>query len=371
MRFSSASLGIAVLALTCAPAFAGGKPDATNPQDWNRFTAAKYLDARETWWLGWTKSQRDHATACISCHTAVPYALARPSLRQSLGETELSATEKTMMAYVVKRVTLWDEVEPFYNDAKSGPRKTPESRGTESVLNALLLARYDAPQDHMRAITRDAFANMWKMQLTEGADAGSWDWLNFHNAPWESDESHYYGATLAAIAVGMAPDDYRNTPDIQSHLQNLRAYLNHNYDQQPLVNRIVLLWASARIPGLLAPAQRKALLANIAAHQSTDGGWSLTQLGSWKRRDNTPLDQHSDGYATGLTVYAMKQAGYSSQTPEMQRAIHWLKQNQDAKDGKWYATSLNKQRDPASDPGLFMTDASTSYSVLALEATGH
>jgi squalene-hopene/tetraprenyl-beta-curcumene cyclase len=338
------------------------------PQDWDRFTAAQYLDARQTWWMNWPKAQRDHETACVSCHTAVPYALARPTMRHALGERGLCSPEQKMLGYITKRVNLWSEVEPFYSDQKVGPRKTVESRGTEAVLNALVLARYDAQQGRMSDITRKAFDNMWAAQLTEGDELGSWNWLNFHNAPWESNESHYYGATLAAVAVGLAPGNYRKSPEIQPDLRQLSLYLIRDYDLQPLVNRIVLLWASSRLPDLLPAQKRTALLNDIRAHQRKDGGWSLTGLGEWKRRDNTPLDERSDGYATGLTVYALKEAGVSANKPEMKKAIAWLIKNQDPKQGLWPAYSLNKQRDAESDVGRFMSDAATSYSVMALEA---
>jgi squalene-hopene/tetraprenyl-beta-curcumene cyclase len=46
--------------------------------------------------------------------------------------------------------------------------------------------------------------------------------------------------------------------------------------------------------------------------------------------------------------------------------VGWLAQHQQS-DGTWAAASLNKQRDPASDPALFMTDAATAYAAMALE----
>ena len=355
-----------ILALSLVSAASAASLKPADAPVWNRDAAAKYLDARQQWWMTWPKAQRDHGTACVSCHTALPYAMARPGLHDLQSVQPLTPQEHLMLGYIIKRVTLWGETEPFYKTDEKAPHRTEESRGTESVLNALVLARYDSEAGHLREITKQAFTNMWAQQITSGSDSGSWVWLNFHNAPWESDESHYYGATLAAIAVGLAPGHYGNSPAARSSLAQLRAYLNRDYEKQPLLNQMVLLWASTKVGGLLSASQRSGLLKDIRAHQQTDGGWSLATLGRWKRRDNTPISSASDGYATGLAVYALRQAGVSTSSPELKRASMWLVQNQDAADGHWKAASLNKERDPASDPAKFMSDAATAYAVMAL-----
>src|SRR5579872_5830376 len=117
------AVAAAVAALTAAP------PPA--PDSWSPRAAAAYLDGRQTWWQAWPTAQRDHDTACVSCHTAVPYALARPALRRALAETEMPAPERRMIDNIVKRVRMWKDVEPFYPDQVRGLPKSSESRGTE------------------------------------------------------------------------------------------------------------------------------------------------------------------------------------------------------------------------------------------------
>ena len=82
-------------------------------QGWDMRAAATYLDARQTWWSAWPTAARDHQTACVSCHTALPYALARPSLRAALHEKEPTGPERKLLDDVVKRVSMWRDVEPF------------------------------------------------------------------------------------------------------------------------------------------------------------------------------------------------------------------------------------------------------------------
>jgi hypothetical protein len=390
----AATLSAAILLTLTAPrprtVLAADKP-ADKPAavfGWDPQAAARYLDSREVWWQQWDRTQKDHGTYCISCHTQLPYGLARPILRQQLSEPAPSGAERAMLDSIEKRVRLWDEVEPFYKNDKNGVGQAVGARNAESVLNAIILASYDRRQGHTSETTLLAFRNAWALQSKTGPTAGAWVWQNFHYTPWESPESEYYFAAQMAIANGkLAAPIPRDNP-MQSSLVNqpefrnqgranpadlalLTGYLRTHYEAQPLVNKLAAFWAERHLPGLLTPQQDRKLIADLDRLQHNDGGWSLTDLGSWQRMDNTPLETRSDGYATGLIVLALEQhftPNRARRMPQVARAIAWLIANQDKTTGAWPAWSLNKNRDPDSNAGPFMTDAATAYAVMALEA---
>jgi squalene-hopene/tetraprenyl-beta-curcumene cyclase len=370
------SLAILTLAWTMFACSHEQKPPRAS-NTWNPKIAASYLDARETWWMNWVGSARDHDTYCVSCHTALPYALARPALRPALGESQSSADERSLIDDVTKRVRLWNAVSPYYSE-QGYDQKTPESRGTESVLNALILASHDAQTGMLTADTRSAFDHMWALQQSTGDGKGSWQWLQFDQEPWEARDSGYYGAALAAIAVGTAPDNYASSPEIQERLGWLRDYLNRNSASQSTINRVFLLWASTKLPGLLAPAQQKVIIQEALSKQQSDGGWRLASI-SWKwngwtlkslvnmwvREDGTPMRGKSDGVATGLITLVLQEAGVPRENAQLQKGLSWLKRSQTAQ-GSWPAESVNKQKHMSSDTRLFMNDAGTAFAVLAL-----
>jgi hypothetical protein len=307
------SFVLVLVAAVLAPTGMARCADKGSPamaQSWDRQAAAKYLDGREVWWQTWDRAQKDHGTLCISCHTQAPFALARPTLHEL--NDDPTPAEAAMLASVEKRVQLWKDVAPFYSDAIYGAGKEVESRNAESVLNAIILASYDARRGHLRDVTRLAFDNMWALQSKTGETAGAWVWQNFEYTPWESKESEYYWAALLAEVIATAPDNYRNDPKIIGNLAALRVYLLQHYDAQPLLNKTVLLWASGQFPGLLTPSQRKALLAELYGKQREDGGWSLSDLGTWQRRDKTALETKPDGYATAIVVLALEANHISS-----------------------------------------------------------
>jgi squalene-hopene/tetraprenyl-beta-curcumene cyclase len=336
---------------------------------WDPTAAAAYLDRRLSWWMEWPRAQRDHETFCVSCHTAVPYALSRPALRTALAEQDLSPNERRLLDNVTKRVRLWKEVEPFYKDADRGPYKSVESRGTESVLNALILSSRDAQSGQLTKDTYTAFENMWAEQQVSAKQKGAWLWLRFKNEPWEADDSDYFGATLAAVAVGIAPENYRAAPDVQTNLRLLREYLNREFAAQTTINHVLLLWAAAKLPGLVEPDRLKVIIGDLLERQQADGGWNLSSLsGGWKRADGTPQETTSDGYATGLITFVLQQAGVPPKNAKLKRGLAWLIANQNETEGSWPAYSLNKNKEHHISPetALFMNDAATSYAVLSL-----
>jgi squalene-hopene/tetraprenyl-beta-curcumene cyclase len=341
---------------------------------WNAKAAAEYLDARGDWWLRWSGAGRGQGTACLSCHTSLPYALARPALGAALGETAPGAVEQKVLDNVKRRVENWETIV-----ARSAPDKDPfrayyaggrhaSSLGTEAVLNALVLANADARRagDGPSAATRKALGHVWEQQQ----ESGAWQWLEFGLNPWEKDGA-YYGACLAAVAVGTAGRDYSDGAEVRPNVAALKKYLTTQFLTQPLHHRALALWASSRLPGILTDADCKALVEELLAVQESDGGWALPRLGkpasggdTWKSHGVYPDGAVGDGYATGLVVLALKRAGVAADHPQVRKGVAWLAARQ--ADGTWPISYPNKARDPQSDVGKFMRDAAAAFAVLAL-----
>ncbi len=329
---------------------------------------AKYLDSKQSHWFEWSSSKRGN-TRCIACHTNLTYTIVRHDLAKFTGSDDLAVYNNKLLTNAKKRIENWDTIRVFY-----GGRKKAQSRGTEAIMNALILAKHDraSKREKISAATKQAFDILWKHQIPSGDAAGGWHWLDFGLEPWESADGAYYGAAIAAIAIGTAPG-YVNHNEIKPNLAALKKYLLKPYGSElagnpklSLYNRAYLLWASSELSGLLNQNQKSALHQKLFAKQNADGGWSLPSLGKWKRLDGTPQSKKSDGYATGLVVYAMLRSGVKKDNEKMKQAIAWLAKHQNA-DGSWTGISVNKDRTNAREPvKSFFTHAATAMSALAL-----
>jgi squalene-hopene/tetraprenyl-beta-curcumene cyclase len=333
----------------------GGEPPAWQAK------AARYLDGRAKELKAWRSALQSDGTACITCHTGLPYLLSRPRLRRASGDDAPTELEGRLLQDIGKRVQNWKNVVPWY---RSSPEQRKQSLGTEAIVNALALAHDDAElgKKQIRDLTAQAFRNLWREQHKEGEQKGAWSWLDFGLEPWESKGAAYYGTALAAVAVGTAPGDYARKAGQQTNVRMMHAYLTKHCAKQNLHNRILLLWAAAKWPNLLPPEQQKKLMATILDKQRPDGGWSLSSLGKW------PVPEAaSDGYATGLIVFVLRQAGLQPDQKQLRKGVRWLVKNQTPELGSWPARSVNKKAaDQSPMVRQFMTDAATAYAVLAL-----
>ena len=269
------------------------------------------------------------------------------------------------------RVENWKQLdsEPFGLFYDSSALKKKQSWGTEAVLNAVILAFDDRIQGKSSPsdATRKAFSNLWQTQVQTGDEQGTWDWLDFDMGPWEWKEARYFGASLAAIAVGTAPGYYLSgrDADTEARVMLLRSYLKDRFQTQNLHNQLWGLWASTKLEGILAKAAQKKFVDQLLAQQHEDGGWNLSSLGSWVRSDGTEQETGCDAYATGLVLHVLLTAGVPKENAKIAKGLDWLKSNQSAS-GAWRSVSVNKKRDPVSHSGKFMSDAATAFATLAL-----
>ncbi len=333
---------------------------------WNPGLAAQYLDKRQQEWAGWPPAKAVTGGTCLSCHTGATYLLARPALRKVLGESRPTPYEKALIDGLRARTGVLDA-----REIKSGFAHEPvasEALGVESVYAALFLA--SAADDTSRAFDR-----MWTLQLREGPGRGAWHWLSLDLNPYEMPDSQFYGAAMAALAVGSAPAGYRQEPKVRNNVAALNAYLARERDAQPLHNRIVLLWAATRLPDAMPEAARRSTIEEIWQAQQPDGGWSLDSLGPWHPREGAPVSKGSNGYATGLVAAVLEALpethAVDAAAARLARAEAWLESHQDRIAGYWNAESMNKQYPSGSMQASFMRDAATAFAALALsEASG-
>ena len=318
------------------------KPTPTTAQEplasqFSPARAAEYLDRSAIAWL--------RARDCSSCHSSYSYLMARPLL----GDLKAPALLQ-IRKYVEDRIAGWDQG----GQGKGLPDEDDEAV-TEVVATGATLAFYDAQTTKkLNPLTRKALDRMWTLQRADG----SWNWNKHQLAPQELDE--YYGAVFAAVGVGHAPDRYAQGESATEGLARLKRYLRQN--QAPnLHHKTLLLWASLKLDDLMTPPERKQTIKDLLALQRKDGGWNLPSLGDWKRQDGKPNDKDadSDGYATGLVVYVLRQAGMEVKEDAIQRGVHWLKTNQRTS-GRWFTRSLNADR------AHFITNAGTAYAMMAL-----
>lgn len=309
------ALGIAVV-----PAVAAG---------WNPKLAAAFMDERQKQWFAWPTAAKAGGP-CVSCHTGLPYLIARPGLRRVLGEPEPTKWETGLLDALRARL-----------EGKAAG--SAQSIGTESIMAAVFLRDNPAAQDRL-----------WNLQLRDGKRRGGWNWFELELDPWENTEAPFFGASLVALTVAPA----RSGEQVEA----FTGYLKSAAEDQPLQNRLTLLWTARNLPGL----SRREWIDEAFAKQGEDGGWSNEAIGPWKARPAAIASPGSNSYATAFATFTLLEGGVKPGDPRLAKALDWLRSHQDKAGGYWDARSMNKRFEAGSMEEQFMRDAATGFAAAAL-----
>lgn len=316
-------------------AFSHASPNEPLRKTLSLTKAAESLDRTA---VAWVRQQQGGA-----CHTGWPYVYSRAVLLQEAPTDSLAQVRR----FFEGRITQWDEDE-----------KQKKHQHREIVGTATALAIHDAQTSgSLHPVTRQALNRMWTLQRPDGA----WNWPKCGWPPFEVDD--YHGAVHAAIGAGFAPERYAQSDSAKAGVDKLRAYLNTT-SAPNLHHRTWLLWAAGRLDGLLSSADKQITIHDLLRLQRSDGGWSMESLGKeWQGRGGKIADPDapSDGYATELIIFVLRESGVPASHAALTRGVRWLTANQ-RESGRWFTRSLNGVEQH------FISDTATAFAVLALKA---
>ena len=300
--------------------------------------------------IAWTRGRK-----CVTCHTNGSYMALRPSLYGPLGKP--SEEVRDLFVKLLRNGT-----------SQLGAER--ELGDSHLIYIARGLAEWDAHvSGQLSADTSLALKQLFERQLP----TGEWKPIAQCWPPLES--SAFQEATVAGLAAGVAPGwlSGLTDPKLKTGVRRLKDYLRvveppHDY------GRVVLLWASARLSGLLEVGEKAEIIEMIRRKQRADGGWSIRsfakpeQWGDGSRAEKLRSEQKfanppSDGHQTGLALIALREAGVSARDPAIHRGVEWLLRNQ-RQSGRWWTRSLN------TDTYHFITYSGTLYPLVALHLSG-
>lgn len=303
----------------------------------------------DVWAANPTAKVAGEGSACVSCHTSLPYALVEPLLPgEYLAYTDL-------VDNIDNRILTWSENTAWYADEKlrmmrgltNAPPSTPPSppqnslqgspvgpgsRGVEAIFNALIRATHDAYTGvPAQPETRLAFQHMWSEQVQSGPKAGRWNWIQVNLIPWEVADSDLWGAALACVAADLY-DELAPPHNLQLLHTALRQ--GSESDDVSLHAKAAVLWCDSETGGKVLEADSAAsIAAALVASQRPNGGWALRDLGPWvgwagsDRDCCAQLEVREDAYATGFVTLALARRSTlvsGELTEPLQQAVAWI-----------------------------------------------
>jgi squalene-hopene/tetraprenyl-beta-curcumene cyclase len=347
----TALLGLAVLAVA-----AGSRVYDQAPVNWEHYQKmwlkdlaratpdepllGEYSEEKAKRFLDDTAQKWARQNGCGTCHTTIPYLMARPLVGASTDRAAWNEVRTTVAEFAADHI------------AKRSPHAAFFAGTTAAALTIGDTLRGRALQPDARAL----FDYLWASQGTDGG----WAIPQEGMLPFLERDPRYL-AFMVALGVGYAPGRYYEDPSAKAGFAKLRGFIRNNLPTS-VHDKTVLLWASVRTPGLLTAEEQADYARSLLALQKDDGGWALPSLGTWPRHDGAPNDPRSDsdGYATSLAALVLCQRGYSVKDAPLGRAVTWVQQHQRIS-GRWYTRSLYSDRFQN-----YLSNMGTAYAVMAL-----
>jgi len=332
----SSICGLAMIVFLISPVVASAE-EASSSDVFSRY--ARY--GADIWADNPSAKISGEGTACISCHTSMPYALVEPLLPGKY------PAYTDLINNVSNRALTWSDNTPWYSDQKLQDTAIMEglppdtllkvldaadSRGVEAVFNTLIMAFRDAyAHEPAQADTVQAFENMWSEQKKSGPAAGRWGWIYANLIPWEVTDSDLWGASLACVAASVYPD--------LAPADNLQ--LLHTTLQQAAVNEDVslhvksaVLWCDTETGGqVLDNGVATNIAVDLLELQHENGGWALRDLGPWVDWEGSDADCcaqreiRPDAYATGFVTLALARSRHlipQEKRAGLDEAVVWI-----------------------------------------------
>ena len=307
-------------------------PEEALLSTYNEEKAKNFLDDTA---LKWARQNR-----CGTCHTTIPYLMARPLIGSSTDRADWKEVRETVANFASDRIA----------------NHSPYAAFTAGTTAAALTIGDALSGRDLEPDARALFEYMWASQ---GAD-GAWVIPQEGMLPFLERDSRYV-AIMVALGVGYAPGRYYEDPSAKAGFAKLQGFIRSNLPSS-VHDKSVLLWASIRTPGLLTAGEQADYVRSLLALQKDDGGWALPSLGMWPRHDGAPNDPQSDsdGYATSLAALVLCQRGYSVKDLPVRRAVAWVQHHQRIS-GRWYTRSLYSDKFQN-----YLSNMGTAYAVMAL-----
>jgi hypothetical protein len=302
-----------------------GEPVSTPPTEPQqvRQTVDRAIGYLQTESAAWLKSRK-----CAACHhVQMPLWALGEAQRQgyAIDDRFLADTVESLLGSRDKLIA-----SKIFPDPANPPDPRPQARGLNMGLPFLAVAAQSLPtvSEGQRRSLRLIAEEIVKKQQPDG----SWEFFaTLRRPPINESQTTDAAWIIMALEGTTGPD----TPESQraalarasARFDAAKRLDNH----QDKIWNVLVEARTGRRRGVM-----RTTIDELLALQRADGGWS-----------QTVPEPKSDAFATGQTLYALSLAGYTSDQPEIQRAIAFLVATQKP-DGSWPMISRST---PDGSPG--------------------